>query len=458
MLFLLSAAIAAAIAAATEKYQEFVRALSPRSPIVPQVFSVGYAATEDINVLATDLFPVLIKKYKLHDVRPEHHSKLGDVRSIVEAFLFSFEHGANAELRVDPAVFREVADLARTVPNKVFPGGNALCIAHRIAKEEPKHTVKLGGQINAKFRDKLKRRGIQPICEQDLESRAMDTHLAIEYKTHDRIAGVTAPRMNRFYLNADKHNAELSPANALHKTLASTDVFVISGLQLVLSSEEPGLLAVSEALANHHGGSHFESGSYEDKSLFQSIWNKGIFTSTRSLGVNEQELALLDHVIKTGNPSSAPEVTESSPDADWALKTVLSVLSGARKLTGEVRLSRIHMHALGFQVLCFDPAEWSHGRDALAAASLVASELACGDALKEHTWDSFRTLSELPMKMIPGAGLRCGEKTFDEFQCCVAPVLVCKVPVRTAGIGDNISGAGLARQVYIGKTVLQDEL
>jgi ADP-dependent phosphofructokinase/glucokinase len=36
------------------------------------------------------------------------------------------------------------------------------------------------------------------------------------------------------------------------------------------------------------------------------------------------------------------------------------------------------------------------------------------------------------------------EWTTDRFTCVIAPVPVCKAPVKTAGLGDNISGTGLA--------------
>merc|ERR1719158_1765272 len=427
-----------------DKIRSFVKALSPNSTVPSQTFSVGYAACEDISVPATDFFPLLLKRAEIRDVEPRHHVFLTSLRTVVESFLFSFQHGSNAELRVDPDIYREVVLIARSAStHRIYPGGNALCIAHRIAKEVRAHKVHLGAVVNEALRDKLNRRNIS-VSEVD----SMDVHIAIEYKTNDIIAGISAPRMNRYYMNADIHNAELTTAPAVHKAMKSTDFFVISGLQLLKSPDHPHLSLVAEHLKQHRGGSHFESGSYEDKKLFAAIWNKGIFLNTRSLGVNEQELALLDYMMRTNDPDSAETVVDSSPDADWVLRLVLQVLRST------TTLSRIHMHALGFQVLCYDSSQWSHGRDAVAAASLVASELACGDALREHTWDSFRDLSELEMETIPGTGLRCLE---GELECCVAPVLVCKVPVRTAGLGDNISGAGLARQTYIGK-VVKDEL
>jgi ADP-dependent glucokinase len=34
--------------------------------------------------------------------------------------------------------------------------------------------------------------------------------------------------------------------------------------------------------------------------------------------------------------------------------------------------------------------------------------------------------------------------TTDRFTCAIAPVPVCKKPLKTTGLGDNISGTGLA--------------
>jgi len=36
-----------------------------------------------------------------------------------------------------------------------------------------------------------------------------------------------------------------------------------------------------------------------------------------------------------------------------------------------------------------------------------------------------------------------------EIECCVVPVMVCKVPQKTAGLGDNISATGLAYHKYL---------
>jgi len=445
MLFLLP------LVRASINIDEFADSLKPQYPVTNQTFAVGYSSCEDVNVLATELIPKLISTYKLEDVAPKYHSSLSDVRSVVESFLFQFKHGANAELRVESKVFSEMVKIARIIPDaRVFPGGNAYCMVHRISKEYSGHVVKLGAQVSAKIKEKLEKHNVQILQNEDVPPEQTDVHLALEYRAGDTIAGLTATRSNRYYMNSDIHNAKLTAAEKLHKNLMPTDIFVITGLQILQSSKEPSIALVSEALKKHPGGSHFESGAYENHDVFEALWKAGLFHNVRSLGVNEQELAFLYHVLKTGDPKSVAHASNSTPDANWALTTTIDTLERLRQSKSLV--SRIHMHAFGYHALCYDPKFWGSGLDSIGATSRVASQLTCGDAWEKRDWGKFTPPGEGN-----GAGIvydayhahnRC--QTIRDYVCCVAPVLICKVAIRTAGVGDNMSGAGLAYHTYIG--------
>lgn len=415
----------------------------------PGKFAFCCSACMDLSVNAAEFVAQVLEHFGLtgRDLRPQIHPVLNTVEQFVESFLFFFERGANAEQRLmRPEVFAQLAKLARKQASlKSYAGGNALTMAQRAALEGG-HVV-LGGQVSSEAKKQL-----LPSVEYVIPKEAdeIDEHLTLEYQSGDTVKGianVTSARMNRYYLNSDTHNAHLTAAKSLYANVAQRAdaaeyVVSIAGLQLLdrdrLATDVGKRLdEILHAIQSHKGVSHFESGAFEDGLIFDSVWSRGILHAVASIGLNEQELAMLDW--KLHRPEDPrPHGSEAKPALEDTLQKLQKVL---KTLNHRGHLSRIHFHTLHFHAICYDPLLWERGEAGVAAGSAVTADLSCGDAFQKRDMSRFALRYPRPVKCE-----KVNESPTQDFECCVAPVLVCKKPVRTAGLGDNISGAGLRYQ------------
>ena len=98
---------------------------------------------------------------------------------------------------------------------------------------------------------------------------------------------------------------------------------------------------------------------------------------------------------------------------------------------------------------------WRSGKQAVGAGSLATSQQACDN----ETLDIEQIELHLPFKIEKGSDPDSTEQTIDptdpviefkegNFEIIVSPVLVCKNPVRTVGLGDAISTMALVYQLY----------
>jgi len=444
-----------------EKQGVFEHIATSRSPqsIAPGKFAFCCSACLDVSVNATMFVRHVIEHFGLtdHEFRPRFHAVLGSVEDFVESFLFFFERGSGTEQRMlDPELFEKIATIARQeVGMTVYPGGNAITMAKRVALEGAGHVV-LGAQVSAEM--KLDFPGNTDFVSPNSNSPP-DVHLTLEYQTGDSIEGVknvTSARMNRYYVNADVHNARLTSAKVFHDYIksqpSSADYMVtIAGFQLLDPAHLEGeagqqLDEMARALHRHQGESHFESGAFEDAVILDAVWSRGILHNVTSIGLNEQELAMLDWKLhSSGSPT--PHGSEAKPALEETVVTLRKVL---RTLNHKGSLSRMHFHTLHFHAVCYDPAIWLRGDASVASGSAVASDLSCGDAFATHNLDAFdvRYRNVVKCDAEKAAPKEIG---LEVIECCVAPVLVCKKPVRMAGLGDSISGTGLRYHALLAK-------
>jgi ADP-dependent glucokinase len=411
------------------------------------------SACMDVSVDASAFVSHVIQHFGLteRDFKPKFHAVLSTIEEFIESFLFFFQRGANAEQRMlKPEMFAQLVELAKKEAKmKSYPGGNALTMAQRVALEGGVKVV-LGGQLSEEAKTQLPSK-LEYVAPTYNNQSGMDIHLTLEYQTGDTIngvSGISSPRMNRYYMNADIHNARLTSAKALqdymHKQPDAKDyIMVVSGLQLAdrerlnLDVGE-GLDTIASTVSRHHGPAHFESGAFEDEKIFEAAWSRGILHSVASIGLNEQELAMLDWKLHSSD-TPQPRGSQSKPALKETLDTTRRVL---HTLSQEGSLSRMHFHTLHFHAVCYNPDVWSSGVAAVAAGSAVTSELSCGTAFANRDMSAFDLRYAGPVSCEKSTASD-GESGSKVIECCVAPVLVCKNPLRTAGLGDNISGAGL---------------
>lgn len=118
------------------------------------------------------------------------------------------------------------------------------------------------------------------------------------------------------------------------------------------------------------------------------------------------------------------------------------------------RLTRIHFHSLTYHIVAVVESEWSNVAKAVAAGTQIAGLQACDvPQLNE-------TLVELKIPLRFKLHSDDMERDFDAknpvyswrkngYLFVFSPVLVCKNPVKTVGLGDAISATGLMFSQYL---------
>ena len=171
-----------------------------------------------------------------------------------------------------------------------------------------------------------------------------------------------------------------------------------------------------------------------------------------SIGLNEQELAFASKVAggpHTDKLPSQPQLSIVKDILAWLLNTY-----GHTTKTPSSRLTRIHFHSLTYHVIATVKGTWSNCQSAAIAGARAASLQACDTTSFEQDKFSLKVSKTLkisdnitvqfdPSK--PGISWEEGELEFS-----YSPVLVCRKPIRTVGLGDAISATGLLFSSYIG--------
>lgn len=206
---------------------------------------------------------------------------------------------------------------------------------------------------------------------------------------------------------------------------------------------------------NRSTKTHFELASFSDETLMKEIVDTVVYHSD-SLGMNEQELPNLVSILTSGKIAL---ISDSRPRIATVLdqmRTVYDLLKDTDESNGKRKLTRLHVHTLAYQaILTTKGSAWKNTMSAAAKASLTANRHVCGsnyidtEKAKLLMDDSFSTsMSEDSADRIPLEEQRpvsCWSE--EEFDICLAPVLVCTEVLQTGGGGDNISSAGLLYQI-----------
>ena len=199
---------------------------------------------------------------------------------------------------------------------------------------------------------------------------------------------------------------------------------------------------------------HFEMASFTDEDLLRDL-AKYVIPYSDSLGMNEQELPNLASLLTNG---SVILISDAYPRVATILdhmRAVYNILKETPASQGRRPLTRLHVHTLAFQaILTTKGSAWKNTMSAAAKASLTANRHVCGsdwihvDKAKMIMDESFSSTLQGEGKRIPVQDNRpvtCWEE--QDFDICIAPVLVCTNVKQTTGGGDNISSAGLVLQI-----------
>lgn len=175
--------------------------------------------------------------------------------------------------------------------------------------------------------------------------------------------------------------------------------------------------------------------------------------------MNEQELPNLLSLLKGSNITV---LSDPNPRVATVLDQMREVYRMLNLLSTDAHseakskpLTRLHVHTLAFQAMIVTRgSQWKNTMSATAKASLTAHRHVCGsndiDPSKARLImdDSFSVSRREGSQRIPLQETRpvsCWDE--EDYEICVAPVLVCTEVYQTAGGGDNISAAGLVLQI-----------
>lgn len=193
-----------------------------------------------------------------------------------------------------------------------------------------------------------------------------------------------------------------------------------------------------------------------------------IFELVHSIGLNEQELWLVcqaNHGPHCMEKNAAAISLDSPPNPGTTgdiLYWMMSRFSIETKPASH--LSRIHFHTLPYHVVTtLENSQWRNGPASVSAGARITSTQSCGDPTIQPGKVEMRlgqtfalTNGGLPseLKNKPSASVRFDPKkpvtnwTAGKINFHLTPVLVCKKPVKTVGLGDAISAMGLLFSGY----------
>ncbi|XP_072528367.1 ADP-dependent glucokinase isoform X2 [Salminus brasiliensis] len=383
------------------------------------------------------------------------HDVLRSKEDLKETFIHYMEKGAAAErFFSDSEVFQRIARAAAEYPGaQLYVGGNAALIGQKFASY-PELVVLLCGPVGPKLHELLDEQIIVP--PESLQETD-EYHLILEYKAGEQWGLTRAPQANRFIFSHDVSNGEMS---TLETFVASLEEFqpglvVLSGLHMMegMGRElwedrlKEAVIAISDV--RNEVPIHLELASMTDRDYMSSIM-KEVMPIVNSIGLNEQELLFLSQA--GGGPHSDLPAWNGIPDVGRVTDILLWILEqhGRADPESEADLTRIHFHTLAYHILATVDGHWANQRAAVAAGARVASSQACG----LQAVDVSKVVLKVPLRFYssfsepreslvlePSSPVTVWRRRNVTFY--LSPVLVCKQPLRTVGLGDAISAEGL---------------
>uniref|UniRef100_A0A8C4R5C9 ADP dependent glucokinase n=1 Tax=Eptatretus burgeri TaxID=7764 RepID=A0A8C4R5C9_EPTBU len=388
----------------------------------------------------------------------QDHDELQSLEELQEAFQHHMGRGAAAERHYsDRDGFIHVAQVASTLPGaKHYVGGNAALIAEKLVKDN-NVTVMLSGPVGPKLQQLLDSRIEVPA---DSHVQQDEFHLILEYRSGEKWGKLETPHASRFIFSHDTANSAMSPLEVFVTSLDSfkPDLVVLSGFHMMegLGDDmwESRLEEVVQQLNTIPAKVplHVELASMTQVGFMEAILYQ-VLPVVASLGLNEQELLFAN--LAAGGPfpellswSGIPDVGIACDIVYWLLETYGFVGDKFRALT------RIHFHTLAYHILATVEGRWANGAAAVVAGARAAATQAC-DALPSQTTGRLKLLAprsftpsrldlhlrERVLTIDPRSPVSVWQRGSVIFY--FSPVLVCREPGRTVGLGDAISAEGL---------------
>jgi ADP-dependent glucokinase len=361
--------------------------------------------------------------------------------------------------------FKEIVKIASkdSLKHEFYIGGNAALMAQKLTQLTPDTTsIFLGGPVGGKLRELL-----SPRINTGSQSSSDEVHMILEYSTKEEWGRVTAPCSNRIVFSNDVANSEMTAVDDFFGHIQSNkpDLVILAGIQLLERYSRSFWQKKLQLVVDHLKGIspllplHLELASIGNIELLEDILPT-LLPYTPSLGLNEQELK--STMTASGGPTELlsrmypPQVGVVADSLYW----LLSKYGNMDVRTPNSVLSRIHFHSLKFHVLAHFTSTWGNGQTAVVKGTEIAGKQACDDEviipskMSLKIPDSFvlsfqdEELRNTPHVFDPNSPQLSWKRGRVEFH--FSPVLVCKNPLKTVGLGDAISSTGLLYSQYYG--------
>ncbi|XP_028837131.1 ADP-dependent glucokinase isoform X2 [Denticeps clupeoides] len=393
--------------------------------------------------------------------QPLHHDIIENAEQLAQSFAYFFAPGAASErFVVNETLFSVLVEASRELPgNRWSVGGNAPVMAGRMAMEGC--DVLLGGSFSSEFNEVLS----QHITVAGNMIDEPDIHLILEYPSGATWGPYTSRRANRYIVHSDDHNPYLDSLDEFEKKLRDfrADLLVVGGMQMMdnfpfRQGEREALLGrLSHLLSSAplETSVHFEMASFVDEGLMVHLM-KLVLPHADSLGMNEQELPNLLSLFRGSNVTVLSDPNPRVATVLDQMRELYRLVNQQHQLSGSGRpLTRLHVHTLAFQAMIVTRgSQWKNTMSATAKASLTANRHVCGSSdidpnkarlIMDESFSVSRREGSQRIPLQESRPVSCWDE--DNYQICVAPVLVCTEVYQTAGGGDNISAAGLVLQI-----------
>lgn len=433
--------------------------------------AVGYNANLDLIVNGMDLIKVMRETKKDTSVTPQDTEKIKSLEEFLNVFAFYFQRGSAAERVVEPkSLFNEILEYIEKIPDYKkhwFTGGNAALMANRFVTENCE--VMLGGVVGSKL-SKLLHPNVKLAQNQQSNSEVIledEIHLILEYEKGAKWGDLIAPRANRFIITCDETNSQILPMESFHSALPSfqPSLVVLSGFHLLEgNSVEFQEKRLQDAVSHLQDTSelkedipvHLELASVGNLEFLKRLV-KTVAPMVNSLGLNEQELGST-YVVLGGAQYNRNDFKDPTPRAVIdAIKYILETLYSIEPDNTIHHLTRVHFHCLHFHLIVHQKhSEWSNSLEAVASGSLAATRQACDQYDIDFGELEMNAPLQIPYnknKFIIGNSthpILHWEESVNHtiLQFYYSPVLVCKTPKKTVGLGDAISSVGLVASKF----------
>jgi ADP-dependent glucokinase len=123
-------------------------------------------------------------------------------------------------------------------------------------------------------------------------------------------------------------------------------------------------------------------------------------------------------------------------------------------MSGKSRLTRVHFHCLYVHILAVLPHHWVSNEASVSQGSWTAFSQACDTTIVNSNKAELRIPSKFNVSLLSPQTFEfdidspISVVSYDNIKLYISPVLVCKRPLKTVGLGDAISASGLLYNVF----------